>query len=107
MADKQEAATFVAVAQQIQDALNHVEAVAEKPEARQSDLLAQAVAHLRAGDYSLAQDAAFRACRRSLSRTGTAMVALGGGSTVTLADVRADLYRLMAEAPPWMLNSLL
>lgn len=107
MPDKPEAPTFFAVAQQIQDALNHVEAVAEKPEARQSDLLSQAVAHLRAGDYSLAQDAAFRACRRSLSRSRTTMVALGGSSAVTVADIRADLYRLLAEAPPWMLNSLL
>jgi len=107
MSAEQEAPTFFAVAQQIQDALNHVEAVAERPEARQSDLLAQAVAHLRAGDYSLAQDAAFRACRRSLSRRGTAMAALGGGSALSVADIRADLYRLLAEAPPWMLNSLL
>ncbi|MGQ3300026.1 hypothetical protein [Reyranella sp.] len=107
MADKQEAPSFIAVAQQIRDALNHVEAVAEKPEARQSDLLAQAVAHLRDGNLSLAQDAAFRACRRSLSLGRTTMVALGGGSAVTVDDIRADLYRLLAEAPPWMLDSML
>jgi len=107
MSDKPEASTFFAVAQQIQDALNHVEAVAEKLDGRQSDLLSEAVAHLRAGDYSLAQDAAFRACRRSLSRSRTTMVALGGSSAVTVSDIRADLYRLLAEAPPWMLDSFL
>jgi hypothetical protein len=107
MPDKQETPTFFAVAQQIQDALNHVEAVAEKPDGRQSDLLLQAVAHLRAGDYSRAQDAAFQSCRRSLSRGRSTMVALGGGSAVTLADIRTDLYRLLAEAPPWMLDALL
>ena len=107
MVEKHEAPTFFAVAQQIRDALNHVEAVADASDARQSGLLVQAVAHLREGNLSLAQDAAFRACRRSLSRTGTTMAAIGAGSTLTLADIRADFYRLLAEAPPWMMNTLL
>jgi hypothetical protein len=104
MANEQETSSFFSVAQQIQDALNHVEAVAEKPDARQSDMLAVAVAHLRAGNYSSAQDAAFRACRRSVFRSKAAMVAIGG--TMTVSEIRAELYRLLAEAPPWMLDSL-
>lgn len=107
MSDKQEAPTFFAVAQQIRDALNHVEAVADVPDTRQSDLLVQAVAHLREGNLPLAQEAAFRACRRSLSRTRTAVMVVGVGSTMTLADIRADFYRLLAEAPPWMMSALL
>ena len=103
MVRNQEGPTLFAVAQQIQDALNHVEAVAATPDGRQAAMLAQAVAHLRAGDLAAAQDAAFRACRGSLAQTRTTVITIGGGATATLAEIRADLYGVLAEVPHWTL----
>lgn len=57
-------------------------------------MLAIAVAHLRAGNYLSAQKAAFRACRGSLPGKKAGMAA---GERATMADVRLEFSRLLAE----------
>ncbi|TAJ96858.1 MAG: hypothetical protein EPO10_27460 [Reyranella sp.] len=82
--------TFDSAADRIRDSIDHLHEIGEPLDAWQSDTLARALAYLQTGNYALAIDAAFRACRPQLYRTKAAEIAFSGSPTVTIAEVRAS-----------------
>lgn len=66
----------------------------------QSDMLAWALAYLQMGNFALATEAAFRVCRPQLYLIGVAFIALSGGSTVTVAEMLAELDPVLPGSPP-------
>jgi hypothetical protein len=90
-------ATRSIAGERIRDSLAQLEVVGEPLDPWQSDMLARALAHLQTGNYALATDVAFRVCRPQLYRTSAALIAFSGGPTVTIAEVRTELQRVLAD----------
>ncbi len=90
-------ASFESATERVFDSLNHLDGVGEPLDPWQSDMLARALAYLQMGNFALATDAAFRVCRPKLYRTSAALIALSGGPTVTIAEVRKELQRVLHD----------
>lgn len=90
-------ATFESAAARIRDSVYLLANPGEPLDPWQSAMLAGALAYLQMGNYALAMDAAFRVRRPQLYRTSAALIATSGGATVTFAEVRNELQRVLAE----------
>lgn len=90
-------ASYESATKRIRESLDLLAHAGEPLDAWQSDLLARALAFLQVGNYALAIDAAFRVCRPQLFRSSKAVIALSGAPTVTIAEVRDQLERAVAE----------
>ncbi len=91
-------AKFASVVERIRDSLSLIAAAGEPLDEWQSDMLARALAYLQMGNYGLAEDAAFKAARPLLFRTRTASLAVTGGPIVTVAEMKAELDRVVSDA---------
>ncbi len=61
-------------------------------------MLARAITCLQTGMYALAVDAAYRACRPYLYRSRDAAIAYSNSPIVTVAELRTELDRVLADS---------
>jgi hypothetical protein len=86
------------VACRLRDSLDQLECAGEPLDGWQSDMLARAIACLQTGMYILAVDAASRACLPYLYRSRAAAIVWGDSPKVTVAELRAELDRVLANS---------